>query len=104
MRSRVMIVAATFCLTVAVTTANAALTTDPYGGLGAAKSAFYASNPTGAGLPPLGVAYYCVDRIEHGRVLAYHVVINAKPRMGNRVRLFLTEGINLPRDARHVRF
>lgn len=98
----VAILGAIFCLPLAVATANAAFS-GSYGGLGATKSAFYASNPTGEGKPPLGVAYYYVDRTQHGRVVAYHVVINAKPAFSNHMRLFLTEGINLPLDARQVR-
>jgi hypothetical protein len=102
-RSLVTILAAIFCLPLAVTASYAAAS-GSYGGLGATRSAFYRSNPTGQGRPPLGVAYYYVDLTQLGRVVAYHVVINAKPAFGNRERLFLTEGINLPPDAQQVRF
>jgi hypothetical protein len=70
-----------------------------YGGLGATKSAFYAQNPHGKSPPRLGVAYYTVDRIRAGRVVAFHVEINAKPRFSNRERVTLLAGINLPIDA-----
>jgi hypothetical protein len=75
-----------------------------YGGLGAKVAAFYASNPRGSGTPPLGVAYYHVDQTRGGRVIAYHVQINAKPPFSNRERIAgLLDGINLPLDARTTR-
>ena len=73
-----------------------------YGGLGATKAAFYAQNPHGKSPPPLGLAYYTVDRIRAGRVVAFHVEINARPRFSNRERVTLLAGINLPVDARET--
>lgn len=70
-----------------------------YAGLGSTVAAFYASNPHGPGVPPVGVAYYHVDATKHGRVTAFHVVENVRPADGTRDRMFLTEGINLPADA-----
>jgi hypothetical protein len=70
-----------------------------YGGLGATVAAFRVQNPHGPGFPPLGVAYYTIDRTRADRVLAYHVEINARPRFGNQERILLLGGINLPRDA-----
>lgn len=75
-----------------------------YGGLGATVSAFKAQNPHGNSAPPLGVAYYTVDRVRVGRVVAYHAEINAKPRWGNREQIVgLLDGINLPVDATTTR-
>lgn len=83
----------------ALGSAASASSSAKYGGLGATKSAFYAQNPYGKPPPPLGVAYYTIDRTSAGRVIAYHVQINAKPRFANRERLALLAGINLPIDA-----
>ncbi len=62
-------------------------------------SAFYAQNPNGQSPPPLGVAYYTVDVTRAGRVIAFHVQINAKPPFSNRERVALLAGIHLPTDA-----
>jgi hypothetical protein len=62
----------------ALSSVGSATPTATYGGLGATKSAFYAQNPHGKSPPPLGVAYYTVDRVRAGRVVAFHVEINAK--------------------------
>ena len=70
-----------------------------YGGLGATVATFYAQNPHGAGTPPLGLAYYKVDRTRGGRVIAFHVTIHASPPYSSRERIVLLAGINLPADA-----
>lgn len=70
-----------------------------YGGLGATRAAFYTQNPHGKSPPPLGVAYYTVDSTSAGRVVAFHVEINARPRFSSRERVVLLGGINLPLDA-----
>lgn len=70
-----------------------------YGGLGATVKAFYANNPHGSRFPPLGVAYYKVEGTKHGRVTAYQVTINSKPKTSARGRLFLLDGVDLPSDA-----
>ncbi len=70
-----------------------------YGGLGATRSAFYAQKPHGALPPPLGVAYYTIDRVRAGRVVGFHVTINVRPPLSSRERLGLVSGINLPDDA-----
>jgi hypothetical protein len=83
---------------IAATTSGAGLSSR-YGGLGASVAAFYAQNPHGTSSPPLGVAYYRVDRKRNGRVIAYEVQINAQPPFSARERLALLGGINLPADA-----
>ena len=71
-----------------------------YGGLGSRKAAFLAQNPHGKLPPPLGVAYYAIDRVGYGgRVLDYDVITNFKPRPSSRERIALLAGIDLPPDA-----
>ena len=73
-----------------------------YGGLGATVAAFRAQNTHVPGFPPLGAAYYTIDQTRKGRVIAFHVEINATPRFANFERLALLAGIDLPLDAREV--
>jgi hypothetical protein len=70
-----------------------------YGGLGATVAAFYAGNPHGSGTPYVGDAYYHVVATRNGRVIAYSVVSNFKPPAGERDRITLLGGIDLPEDA-----
>jgi hypothetical protein len=70
-----------------------------YGGLGATVSAFYAQNSQGSGMPPLGLVYYQVDATVHGRVAAFHIVINARPAFSARERVSQVGGVDLPEDA-----
>jgi hypothetical protein len=88
----------------APTPAPVALPAD-YGGLGATVAAFRSHNNTQAPAQPLpGVATYTIDTTNSaGLVTAYSVQITARPPMGNGLRMFLTEGINLPDDATSVR-
>jgi hypothetical protein len=74
-----------------------------YGGLGATKAAFYAQNAHGQPPPPTGVAYYAIDKVRGGRVTAYHVITNFRPRLSNRERIMLLAGVNLPSDATKTR-
>ena len=71
-----------------------------YGGLGATVAAFYRSNSHGSSAPPVGVAYYKVIATKAGRVTAFRVETNFRPRAGNFQRLMLLGGVNLPADAR----
>ena len=82
-----------------VASAAAARPNSRYGGLGATVAAFYASNPHGPGRPGLGIAYYHVDATLHGRVIAYDVTTNFKPPAGERDRITLLGGVDLPIDA-----
>lgn len=71
-----------------------------YGGLGGTVAAFNAQNPHRAGVVAPGVANYTVDATSAaGRVTAYHVEINAPPPFGDRQRIGLLAGTNLPSDA-----
>jgi hypothetical protein len=75
-----------------------------YSGLGATVRAFKQDKGSsmGCGKPPLGNANYCIDRVRHHRVFAYHVLINARPKYTNREKLSLTEGTGLPLDVKWV--
>lgn len=70
-----------------------------YGGLGATVKAFYAQNSHGPGSPPLGAVYFHIDRVAHGRVIAYDIKINATPPFSARERVAMSGGINVPLDA-----
>jgi len=85
--------------TLTVAGGTSASSSTAYGGLGAKVAAFYAQNTHGPGAPGLGSAYYKVDKTLHGRVVAYHVTTNFRPRASNRDRIVLLGGIDLPIDA-----
>jgi len=91
----------TIALAAALTVAGvtSAGTSGGYGGLGAKVSAFYAQNPHGPGQPGIGSVHYKVNGILHGRVVAYYVTTNFRPRPSNRDRITLLGGIDLPSDA-----
>lgn len=98
MRTGLLALLAGCLLALAVASANAG-SVARYGGLGATKAAFYAQNPHGRTPPPIGLAYYTIDKMRAGRVTAYHVQANFRPRASNRERIVLLAGINLPIDA-----
>jgi hypothetical protein len=87
-------------LTAALTVASgtSASSSTAYGGLGAKAAAFRAQNPQGHH-PSLGQAFIDIDRTRGGRVIAYHIEVNAKNHWTNRERIALLGGINLPVDA-----
>jgi hypothetical protein len=64
---------------------------------------FLAQNPHGKLPPPLGVAYYAIDRAHGGRVVDYDVITNFRPRPSSRERIALLAGVNLPADATETR-
>src|SRR5579884_3940899 len=97
--TRILAIASALAVSLLVVAAGFGRSERPYGGLGSTVAAFYASNPHGPGAPGLGLAYYHVVSTKHGRVTAYSVVENVKPRDSTRDRMSLTEGINLPADA-----
>ena len=107
MRTRLVAAAVVFAMVAVVISGSLAASagargTSGYGGLGATVRAFYAQNPHGSGFPPLGVAYYKVDRTKHGKVTAFEVAIHARPAFSPRERLALVSGIDLPADARET--
>ena len=73
-----------------------------YGGIGAPVAAFKGQNTQGGGVPPLGLAYYTIDSTQRGRVTAFHVIINARPRFASQELVGLVLGINVPDDAAPV--
>lgn len=92
------------CLLVALpVTAASGSGSGRYGGLGSRKAAFLAQNPHGKLPPPVGVAYYAIDRVHGGRVIDYDVITNFKPRPSSRERIALLAGIGLPADATRTR-
>jgi hypothetical protein len=93
---------ASLLIALPVTAANGS-SSARYGGLGSTKAAFLAQNPHGKLPPPLGVAYYAIDRVRGGRVIDYDVITNFKPPASSRGRIALLAGINLPTDATQTR-
>lgn len=91
--------AAALALIASLTTDARAVPTGGYGGLGSTVRAFYAQNTHGSGFPPLGLVYYHVDATRHGRVTAFHILINARPPFSARERIAQVGGIDLPIDA-----
>ena len=74
-----------------------------YGGLGSKASSFYARNPHGLSLPPPGLAYYVIDRVDaKRRVSGFHLELNIQPGFSARERLNLLVRANLPDDATMV--
>jgi hypothetical protein len=70
-----------------------------YGGVGATASAFYSRNPHGTSPPPMGEAYYKIDRTRKRRVVAFHIQVHSSAPYTDRERLALLTRDELPADA-----